>query len=484
MSNNRLIEQNNQQNILLSLVKHDGKTMLYFLFLFLCQFLLIDCLNTSACSTYLFRMDIDQSTNHEFVRPCPVVEPCQCICEIETKRLWINCFHRQLQTFPQFQIIETNNTILEWNIDLAFNQFDNLIQTKWLPWNMHVHYLIFSGSLAYDLIVHLNLTHRHLIDIWPDDKHLSVIHDELFDDDDDDDQQTRLLTELTDRLNNRSKSIENFALTFNSAHSSISIVYLDHNSLNSVPIDALFNATHLYELYLSYNSIETLPAYAFGFSHRLTRLDLSHNRIYSIDHYTFHRHPKAFAGPFLIDYLDLSHNQLANLTTNLFSYLVNLRLLKLEHNQIRHLSAHIWTGLYRLKYLDLSHNFIENFTQVFYSSYLNELNHLKLTSNNLSQIGSCEFLSLKSLNKLNLSKFSFIKFFFSTHVYLYSIQMEIICLILIHVPSMVFHVKYDVRPYMFIFVPINFKLSIHVHSMIFNIQQYTSKTIHLYAIVH
>jgi Leucine-rich repeat (LRR) protein len=83
--------------------------------------------------------------------------------------------------------------------------------------------------------------------------------------------------------------------------------------------------------------------------------------------------------------------------------LVNLRILKLEHNQIYSISAHVWTGLYRLKYLDLSHNHIENFTQAFYSGYLNELNHLKMTSNNLSELGSCEFLSLKRLTKLNLS---------------------------------------------------------------------------------
>ena len=92
------------------------------------------------------------------------------------------------------------------------------------------------------------------------------------------------------------------------------------------------------------------------------------------------------------------------LIPSIFSYLVNLRFLKLEHNQIRSLSAHFWTGLYRLKYLDLSHNYIEDLTQAFYNSYLNELKHLKITSNNISHLNSCEFLSLKSLNELNLSK--------------------------------------------------------------------------------
>lgn len=123
----------------------------------------------------------------------------------------------------------------------------------------------------------------------------------------------------------------------------------------------------------------------------------------SIDDLAFQRHPEAFAGPFLIDYLDLSHNYLTNLEPNIFSYLVNLRLLKLEHNQIRSISAHAWTGLYRLKYLDLSHNQVENFTQAFYSGYLHELNQLKVTSNNISELGPCEFLSLKQLTKLNLS---------------------------------------------------------------------------------
>jgi Leucine-rich repeat (LRR) protein len=398
----------------------------------------------SSCSPYLYSTNIDIRANHQYVQPCPVSAPCQCICEIESKRLWIDCFYRQLKLLPNFEKIETNNSIIEWNIDLAFNLFENLTNSKWIPTNMHIRHLVLSGSLAYDLIVQLNLTHRHLIDIWPNQQHLSIINDDdhyqLFDDDDDDDEEedngnkikrsivqshhehTRLLTELTLQLREKTKQIKNFALSLSGDPSSVSILYLDHNLLNSIPTQALYNATNLYELYLSYNNISYLPEYAFGFSHRLTRLDLSYNQISLINNLTFQRHPNAFAGPFLIDYLDLSHNQLTILTTSIFSYLVNLRLLKLEHNQIYSLSAHVWTGLYRLKYLDLSHNYLENFTQVFYSSYLNELNHLKITSNNISQLGSCEFLSLKSLNKLNLSKcFFFINFLLINFIYIFNL---------------------------------------------------------------
>jgi len=339
---------------------------------------------------------------------------------MESKRLWIDCFHRQLKIFPIFNKIQTNNNTIEWNIDLAFNLFENLTNFNWIPSHMHIRHLVFSGSLAYDLIVHLNLTHRHLIDTWPNQEYLSIMNDE--DDDNDDDlyelseedktkrsvvqsnhEYKHLLTELTLELRKESKQIKHFALSLSGEPSSIAILYLDHNLLDSIPLEALYNATGLYELYLSYNNINSLPAYAFGFSHRLTRLDLSYNQISSMDNLTFERHPQGYAGPFLIDYLDLSHNQLKILKTNVFSYLVNLRLLKLQYNQIRSLSAHVWSGLYRLKYLDLSHNYLENFTQAFYNSYLNELNHLKLTSNNISQFDSCEFLALKALNKLDLS---------------------------------------------------------------------------------
>ncbi|CAF0717425.1 unnamed protein product [Adineta steineri] len=386
----------------------------------------------SACSPYFYSTNTDIRTNHQYIQPCPVSTPCQCICEIESKRLWIDCFYRKLKTLPILTKISTNNTLIEWNIDLSFNLFENLTlnnKRKWIPDNMHIHHLIFSGSLSYDLIVQLNITHRHLIDIWPSQRHLPIIDDQfqLFDDYENDKseeeennnikellklkrsitstnaEETRLLTELTLELRKKTKQINLFTLSLSGEPPPISNLYLDHNSLDSIPLQALYNATGLYEIYLSYNNIYQLPAYAFGFAHRLTRIDLSYNKIISIDILTFQRHPNAFAGPFLIDYLDLSHNQITLLETNVFSYLVNLRLLKLEHNQIRSITAHIWTGLYRLKYLDLSHNYIENITQAFYSGYLNELNHLKITSNNLSQIGSCEFLSLKRLTKLNLS---------------------------------------------------------------------------------
>ena len=246
---------------------------------------------------------------------------------------------------------------------------------------------------------------------------------------------------MTRTLRKNTKQIHSFILSLYGEPSPISNLYLNHNSLDTLPIQALYNATGLCEIYLSFNKIIQLPAYAFGYSHRLTRVDLSHNQLITIHNLTFQRHPNAFAGPFLIDYLDLSYNQLTILTANIFAYLVNLRLLKLAHNRIHTISSPIWTGLYRLKYLDLSHNYLENFTQAFYNDYLNELTHLKITSNNLSQIGSCEFLSLKRLKKLNLSgnnikildTCSFYGFhretthsLFNLHLYLHSNQLQTI----------------------------------------------------------
>ena len=135
----------------------------------------------STCSPHLFSTSTDQRTRHEHIQPCPVSPPCQCLCEQESKRLWIDCFHRQLTSFPLFQTIASNRTRLEWNVDLAFNLFDkatHLQQTTWLPENMHIHHMVLSGSLAYDLILQLNLTHRRLIDQWPSQTHLSIVDDD------------------------------------------------------------------------------------------------------------------------------------------------------------------------------------------------------------------------------------------------------------------------------------------------------------------
>lgn len=93
---------------------------------------------------------------------------------------------------PILQTIPTNNTIIEWNIDLAFNLFSNVSinknnnQTKWIPDNMHIRHMILSSSLAYDLIVQLNLTHRHLIDLWPSQQHLPIVDDQFHEFDDND----------------------------------------------------------------------------------------------------------------------------------------------------------------------------------------------------------------------------------------------------------------------------------------------------------
>lgn len=388
----------------------------------------VQSLSISSCSPYFFVINLDLRTKHQYIQPCPIDRPCQCLCEMESKRLWIDCFYRQLKQFPQLQTIPTNDTIIDWNIDLAFNSFENFDRinaTTWIPTNMHIRHMVLSNTLAYDLIVQLNLTHRHLIDSWPSQSYLGIIDDQyqLFDqyvndqsEEEEEDfdrlksrsnsstsEYTRLLNKLTSKLRGESRRINDFTLSLAGEPAPISNLYLDHNSLQTIPSQALYNATGLYEIYFSFNNLTYLPAYAFGFSHRLTRVDLSYNQIVSMDNLTFQRHPDAFAGPFLIDYLDLSHNQLFLLESDVFSYLVNLRILKLEHNHIYSISGHTWTGLYRLKYLDLSHNSIENITQVFYSGYLNELNHLKITSNNLTELGPCEFLSLKSLSKLNLN---------------------------------------------------------------------------------
>ncbi|CAF0753427.1 unnamed protein product [Didymodactylos carnosus] len=405
----------------------------------------------SICSPELFYNGTDVRTKNDYVQPCPVAEPCRCLCEVDTKRLWIDCFYKKLKSLPiptnwnhlTDTTIVTNRTnngttqfissrpILWWNIDLSFNLF-SVIDTKFWS-SIYIKHFVLSRSLSFDIIRHLNMTHRNLIDLWPNNQIFNLTDDEYRDingdNDDDDDEKDgddiendqhyypsrlkrfltitehnkmlQLLNNLNEQLNLNSKRVEKFEMKL--LDYNITSLYLDHNNLTEIPIDSLENATRIQEIYLSYNNIKKIPSYAFGFSHRLTRIDLSHNLISNISLDAFQRHPDAFGGPFLIDYLDLSYNNLTILDEPLFSYLVNLRIFKLQHNNIIILTPKAWTGLYRLKYLDLSHNQLDNLTTIFYSSYLNELRQLKLTSNNITTFVGCEFLTLKALTKLNLN---------------------------------------------------------------------------------
>ncbi|CAF1513361.1 unnamed protein product, partial [Didymodactylos carnosus] len=402
----------------------------------------------SICSQELFYNGTDIRTKNDYVYPCPIDEPCRCLCEVDTKRLWIDCFYKKLKSLPiptnwnhtvtntivknrtdnETSQFISSHSILWWNIDLSFNLF-SIVDTK-LWSNIYIKHFVLSRSLSFDIIRHLNMTHRNLIDLWPNKQIFKLPDDEYREDDEkeDDDEEhdgngddhhyypsrlkrsieisehnqiLQLLNDLNEQLNLNSKRVEQFEMKL--LDYNISSLYLDHNNLTEIPVYSLENATRIQELYLSYNSIEEIPSYAFGFSHRLTRVDLSHNLISNISLEAFQRHPNAFGGPFLIDYLDLSYNNLTVLDEPLFSYLVNLRIFKLQYNNIIIITPEAWTGLYRLKYLDLSHNQLTNLTTIFYSSYLNELRQLKLASNNITQLVGCEFLTLKALTKLNLN---------------------------------------------------------------------------------
>ena len=157
----------------------------------------VQALPVSTCSPHFQTTSIDQRSQNEILQPCPVAEPCQCICEPLKKRLWIDCFYRQLKKFPKFRKVSNSSTSIEWNVDLAFNQFEfinNEKQENWLPNDIRIRQIILSGSLAYDLILQLQLTHRHLIDQWPSESQFSIIDDSREQDDDQVKRKQRLFS--------------------------------------------------------------------------------------------------------------------------------------------------------------------------------------------------------------------------------------------------------------------------------------------------
>src|SRR5687768_10280522 len=67
----------------------------------------------------------------------------------------------------------------------------------------------------------------------------------------------------------------------------------------------------------------------------------------------------SFSG-FPLQDLDLSHNQLSRLQSEVFGSLTSLIFLRLRGNWLTNLPGDLFGSLVRLTVLDLSHNFIEN----------------------------------------------------------------------------------------------------------------------------
>lgn len=165
---------------------------------------------------------------------------------------------------------------------------------------------------------------------------------------------------------------------------------LSGNSIKELPKDFFFYLRNLNELYLNNNKLRDCK----NFGTALEVIDLSRNNLnhVSVD----------LRRCYGLKYLNLSHNQLTRVTSNLFCNKNYLQKLILNSNQIKYLEFNSFKDLISLEILDLSGNIIEVLHEDVFRS-LNKLRILHLNNNKLSSIDSNIFKRLSNLKQILLN---------------------------------------------------------------------------------
>uniref|UniRef100_A0A8D9F9P7 Protein toll n=1 Tax=Cacopsylla melanoneura TaxID=428564 RepID=A0A8D9F9P7_9HEMI len=159
------------------------------------------------------------------------------------------------------------------------------------------------------------------------------------------------------------------------------------NILNELPRDLFWKSPNLRKLYLrGHTKLTHIPRELFRDSRKILKLDLSNNGLRDLEENTF-EFIKELAD------LDLSHNQLNNITNDIFSrrdIKRSLEHLNLSHNKLKSIADKTFEKLYSLKSLDLSNNFLKLSPDEPYSySQLKpclNLETINLSNNQISQI--------------------------------------------------------------------------------------------------
>lgn len=185
--------------------------------------------------------------------------------------------------------------------------------------------------------------------------------------------------------------------------------------LQTIHSDEFRNVTYMRSLILSNNHLVKFPHLQLSPKNILKVIDLSNNIIDKI-------HPLAFNDAKHLEELHLSHNALTKLDAQMFETIPTLKTLNVSHNRIKELDLHLLPRsliildlsfnrltafnscqhLNDLKHLDLSHNSVSEL-QVDSFSYLWKLEHLKLRKTNISHIEFGTFSHQQNLITLDLS---------------------------------------------------------------------------------
>ncbi|XP_071531802.1 toll-like receptor 6 [Panulirus ornatus] len=173
--------------------------------------------------------------------------------------------------------------------------------------------------------------------------------------------------------------------------------------------NAMFDLSRLEALDLAYNALWSFPPTMLCHLPSLITLNLTHNRLHHLPDLGLgarqppgkesHLPPECSLP---LEHLDLSHNQVTEMTERTFGSAKDLQTLSLKHNRLAHLSDWAFDGLRHLKRLDLSHNRLVAVPRSALTD-LRQLRDLNLANNSLSVLPPAAFSSLGQLLTLDLS---------------------------------------------------------------------------------
>lgn len=174
-------------------------------------------------------------------------------------------------------------------------------------------------------------------------------------------------------------------------------LYLQHNNITDLSTDSLIGLTSLRILNLSYNKLESLPNLLFSNSREIREIHLQHNLLFELPKGLFHRLEQLLV-------LDLSSNQLSShhIDDSIFTGLIRLIVLNLSNNALTRLDSKTFKDLFFLQILDLKNNSIGYVEENAFLPLYN-LHTLNLAENRLHQLSSTLFNGLFVLSKLTLN---------------------------------------------------------------------------------
>lgn len=149
-------------------------------------------------------------------------------------------------------------------------------------------------------------------------------------------------------------------------------------------------------LILRHNCFAALNNHAFTELYNMEVLDLGHNNLSLLRR-------RCFQGLTGLQRLDLSNNHISQLQMDQFTDLRNLRILNLAHNRLRSLPREIFLHT-RIEYLDLSHNQLAMWPAVSLSDIGFTLRNVQIAANDIEYLEPDMFLNSPYVHTLNLSR--------------------------------------------------------------------------------